>query len=302
MPLGATRFGFQAGDTEFDAEYLVVAGGGSGAYRNSTASASAGGGAGGYRSSVSGESTGGGGTLETPLILEGGITYTVTVGGGGSNYRNDVGSNGANSSLSGLGITTITSNGGGAGNRSSGGGSGGGRNTGTSNGYPGTANQGYRGGQGFSGNYYSGGGGGGASQTGRDNNTNQTVPIAGNGIASSITGSSVPRADGGNPGRGNGYYPKGSHTPGGLGTGGYQDGGGNGINASPSNRGSGGGGSTRQVSPYNSNAQAGNGSSGVVIIRVADTVPTATTTGSPTIHTPTGFKVYEFTGSGTITF
>ena len=30
MPLGATRFGFQAGDTEIDVSYLVIAGGGQG--------------------------------------------------------------------------------------------------------------------------------------------------------------------------------------------------------------------------------------------------------------------------------
>jgi hypothetical protein len=40
----------------------------------------------------------------------------------------------------------------------------------------------------------------------------------------------------------------------------------------------------------------------VVIIRTLDTYSTATTTGSPTVTTSGGYKVYEFTGSGTITF
>jgi hypothetical protein len=40
-----------------------------------------------------------------------------------------------------------------------------------------------------------------------------------------------------------------------------------------------------------------------VIIRYADTFPAATaTTGSPTITVSGGFRVYEWTGSGSITF
>jgi hypothetical protein len=46
----------------------------------------------------------------------------------------------------------------------------------------------------------------------------------------------------------------------------------------------------------------GTGGSGVVVIRYADTFPAASTTGSPTVTTPTGFRVYTFTGSGSITF
>ena len=303
MPLGATRFGFQAGETwDGQAEYLVIAGGGSGAYMTAyNFSSSGGGGAGGYRSSVSGESTGGGGTLETALTLSTGTTYTITVGAGGSLYRNRVGVTGNDSSIAGSDITTVTSNGGGGGNNSAGGGSGGGRESGTSNGYAGTANQGYRGGQGFNGNYGSGGGGGGANSTGSDNNSNTSAPTAGYGLQSSITGTATYYADGGNPGRGNGSYPVGPHTRGGNGTGGYQDGGGAGIDAI-TNSGSGGGGGSLVTAPYATSGQAGNGGSGIVVIRVSEDAPTATTTGSPTITSPTGYKAYAFTSSGTITF
>ena len=47
----------------------------------------------------------------------------------------------------------------------------------------------------------------------------------------------------------------------------------------------------------------GNGGSGIVIIRYANTYPDATsTTGSPTYTNTGGYKIYKFTGSGTITF
>jgi hypothetical protein len=45
------------------------------------------------------------------------------------------------------------------------------------------------------------------------------------------------------------------------------------------------------------------GGSGVVIIRYPDSFNlAASTTGSPTITNPTGYRVYTFTGSGSITF
>jgi hypothetical protein len=47
----------------------------------------------------------------------------------------------------------------------------------------------------------------------------------------------------------------------------------------------------------------GAGGSGVVIIRYADTFDAASsTTGSPTITVAGGYRVYQFTGSGSITF
>jgi hypothetical protein len=47
----------------------------------------------------------------------------------------------------------------------------------------------------------------------------------------------------------------------------------------------------------------GSGGSGIVIIRYANTYPdAASTTGSPTITNTGGYKIYKFTGSGSITF
>jgi hypothetical protein len=40
----------------------------------------------------------------------------------------------------------------------------------------------------------------------------------------------------------------------------------------------------------------------LVIISVADTEPVATTTGSPTVTTSGGRRIYQFNDSGTITF
>jgi hypothetical protein len=46
-----------------------------------------------------------------------------------------------------------------------------------------------------------------------------------------------------------------------------------------------------------------NGGSGVVILRYADSFSLATaTTGSPTVATTGGYRIYTFTASGSITF
>ena len=50
------------------------------------------------------------------------------------------------------------------------------------------------------------------------------------------------------------------------------------------------------------NQNSGAGGSGVVIIRYADTFAAATTTGSPTVTVTGGYRIYQFTGSGSITF
>jgi hypothetical protein len=50
-------------------------------------------------------------------------------------------------------------------------------------------------------------------------------------------------------------------------------------------------------------SSGGAGGSGIVIVRYPDTFAAArATTGSPTVTVSGGFRVYTFTGSGSITF
>jgi len=228
-------------------DYLVVAGGGGGG-----GDIGAGGGAGGLRSTVT--ATGGGGSLESSLSVAV-QAYPITVGAGGATIVS-----GSNSTFS-----TITSTGGGYGGGNTGGGtngvtggSGGGGGGGagsTTSGGSGTANQGFAGHSGTSSGTTSfGGGGGGASAAATNVN-------GANGVAVSITGSSVTYAGGG----GGGAY---NNTPGTGGTGG----GGAGQSyfgtgkigfAGTANTGGGGGGG----SAGGGTAVGGAGGSGIVIIR-----------------------------------
>jgi hypothetical protein len=272
-------FGAGSPNVPSSVEYLVIAGGGGAGYGQS-----AGGGAGGYRSSVSGESSGANSSAESAFSITKSTTYTVTIGGGGaaSTVFTSPGTSGSNSVFS-----TITSTGGGGGGsqqsqQGANGGSGGGSSreaSGTQAGGTGTASQGSNGGSGTSDavNYRNGGGGGGASQAGA-NATSGSSGVGGNGLASSIAGSSVTRAGGGGGNQQLG------------GTGASQTVGGSG----PANTGSGG----------NANSTSGGaGGSGVVIIRYPDTFfDAASTTGSPSLTTSGGYKIYTFTGSGSITW
>ena len=251
--------------TVIEINYLVVAGGGAGggAYTNESGTAG-GAGAGGLRSTVT--ATGGGGTLETPLYLNKGTNYTVTVGAGGSASQNSStwGADGNNSVFS--SITSTAGGGGGGGNptvvaESAGrnGGSGGGNNNGNSySAGSGTANQGYGGGTGNP-----AGGGGGAGGAGQ-NGTSGQAGAGGAGVAVSITGSSVTYAAGGGAGGAQG-------TTRGLGGSTTATGGNGGVNESNgqsgfSNTGGGGGASGAGRSGAVS-VIAGNGGSGVVILR-----------------------------------
>ena len=85
--------------------------------------------------------------------------------------------------------------------------------------------------------------------------------------------------------------------------GGSRSGNRNGTDGSP-NTGGGGGGASQNyaTTPANTNI-GGSGGSGIVIIRYPDTYTAATsTTGSPTITVTGGYRIYAFTGSGSITF
>jgi hypothetical protein len=232
--------------TFFNVSYLVIAGGGAGGGYQSGVEHGGGGGAGGYRNSVSGETTGGGGSAESVLSLSGGTNYTVTVGGGGSpGSAQAKGGEGSNSVFS-----TITSTGGGGGGGATEtggtGGSGGGRNGARTS----SPVQGFAGGA-------NAGGGGGAGEAGSTDAYN----AGGDGLASSITGSSVTRGGGGGGG------DQGVGGDGGGGDGGKS--GATGGTAGTANTGGGGGGAALSGTPGTLAGAAGG--SGVVILRYPDT-------------------------------
>ena len=247
--------------------YLVVAGGGGGGGWGG------GGGAGGL---LSGSTT----------DLSSGSVVTVTVGAGsvGGQLSQNAGGyvqgvDGGNSSLAATGFTTVTAIGGGGGGKHDSstpapgrpGGSGGGAGMSSTGatlaaGGAGTSGQGYAGGAGGGAStyYYRGGGGGGASEVGGlggVTNGYSAGGIGGDGLASTITGTSVTYAGGG-----------GSHTDrrggGGVAAGGSGGGGaGGGYNPmthaadGTTNTGGGGGGSYG----YSTSHQGGGGS-GVAVI------------------------------------
>ena len=270
----------------FSVDYLIVAGGGGGGVLN-------------------GGGGGGGGLLTSSISLVTGNTYTVTVGAGGSGAIPDsiAGTNGGNSVLSGTGITTITSLGGGSGGTNTqaatSGGSGGGASNGTNTGGAGTVGQGNRGGNtsATGPSNFAAAGGGGAGAAGADISGSAASSNGGVGLASSITGTSTYYAGGGG-GNANG----GTSSSGGLG------GGGNGIvnsqgTSGTNNTGGGGGGSAGANN-------GGAGGSGVVILRYPNTYTISETT-SPAVLTFTtdsvsvsGYKITTFTSgeNGTIQF
>ena len=259
--------GVNSGDQALDTvlvDFLVIAGGGSGGYSNGAS-----GGAGGYRNSYSTETSGGGGSSEAGLTFNTGTSYTITVGAGGASKTSDGGGNsGTNSSISGTGITTITSIGGGAGGNvpttaGLSGGSGGGAGTSAGSG---TANQGFNGGA------VPNGGGGGAGEAGNTDGSKH----GGDGLASSITGSSITRGGGGGD-------------PGGDG------GGGDASTAGTANTGGGGG-------WFNgAGGGSGAGGSGVVILRMPTSLYSGTTSGSPTVSTSGIYTILIYNASGSYT-
>ena len=259
-------------------EYLVVAGGGSGAL-----SKSGGGGAGGMVTNYEGSA----------LTINGGTVYTITVGAGGT-WSSNPGADGAASSIAGSDITNVTTVGGGGGGQDNGankngrdGGSGGGGGFPGSTGGSGTAGQGNDGGVGFPDGTAGGGGGGGKGAAG-SNATSSSGGAGGVGQANEITGSSVFYAGGG----GGTTETSGTQGAGGNGGGGTasKDGaGGNGT----ANTGGGGGASNSST--------VGNGGSGVVILRMLTSKYSGSTTGSPTVTTSGSETIVKFTGTGTYT-
>jgi len=279
----------------YSADFLVIAGGGAG---GSDAHGGAGG-AGGFRSASS-------------VSITPGTTYTVTVGSGGTGVVNQGGStqSGSDSSISGSGITTITSAGGGGGayghnTVAAAGGSGGGGAPANNNTGPGASgntpstnpSQGNDGGDGYTsgggGPNYATGGGGGAGAVG-GNGSSSAGGVGGAGASSSITGSAVTYAGGG----GGSCYSDGGGPSGAGGSGGGGAGGGSGNTpgAGTVNTGSGGGGASG-----GSAKAGGNGGTGVVIISVPTAKYSGTTSGSPTVTTSGSNKIIQFNGSGSYT-
>lgn len=235
-------------------EYLIVAGGGSGASNKTNEKVGVGGG-------------GGGGVLTNlggqKLYLKAG-TYDVIVGQGGtSSYNSGNGFNGGNSSINGAGLVAMGGGGGGridapANNGGSGGGAGyrgGTRNPGTS-----LEGQGTSGGLGFrgcKGDQCSAGGGGGGRGGAGQNASKNTGGIGGAGASYNIDGTSRTVAAGGGGGGNSGA----AGGAGGGGAGGRQ----NSIGGdAAANTGSGGGGAGGDK---NRDYRGGYGGSGIVIIR-----------------------------------
>ena len=277
----------------FSADYLLVGGGGAGGFRTDAVYYLGGGGGGGLRTSVG--SNGGGAAAESPLTLQTGVTYDISVGQGGvgAGYGSlSSANNGGNSSISGTGITTVTALGGGAGanpdsaghNGGSGGGAGGNDSV-RSGGTALTPTQGYAGGNVVHNNNAGGGGGGGGAggPGGNVSSGNFKGGTGGAALQNSITGSSI-YYSGGGPG-GGGYFssPVGNPVLGDFG-----------VGYNRSNPGMGG-----YMTGNGANA-VNSGTNGVVIIRAPRTA--VNTTGSPVVSTVGGNIVYTFNNNGTITF
>ena len=302
----------------YSADFLVIAGGGSGGVHNGAA-----GGAGGLRTSF-GPNSGGGASAETNISLVENTVYTITIGAGGAGQTSDssVGIAGVNSSLSGSGITTITSIGGGYGGSAEAaagggaGGSGGGATVNYSAG-AGTSNQGYAGGGSNSDQDL--GGGGGAAAVGQAGSSGNYGGAGGAGLQVNIDGNNYywsgggggaaygpgePAGAGGIGGGGGGSGGNGSTGGAGgssaLNSGGTGDSGAQGGESGGSggaNTGSGGGGKSRGLP-----GASGAGGSGIVILSMPDASYSGTTTGSPTVATGvSGKTVLTFTGSGSYT-
>lgn len=273
----------------YQADFLVLAGGG-GASNN--VSLGNGAGAGGYRTSY-GTTSGGGGSAESKLDLIAGATYTITVGAGGtSSYSGLVGND---SSISNAGTMLIESLKGGALDTLVPVGSGSGEPRKTFPRTLGTANQGYDGGfDGAASGSYAGSGGGGGGAGG--NGGNGSANFGGNGgagLSNSITGSSIGRGGGG----AGMYYSSGCYwTDGNLEIGpGTASHGGSSCSGSPAAANKGGGGHCNSSSIYR------NGGSGVVILRVPTANYSGITTGSPSISQIGTDTIIQFTGSGSYT-
>ena len=279
-------------------DYLIVGGGG--------------GGGNGIYNRASGGGGGGGGVLYGNAVAVSAATqYNISVGGGGAYLATpgngvQVGATGTNTTLSLGSVIAYGGGGGGSYNQSSltGGSTGGSASTiNPLGGYwpnPTGSGQGY--GSGFpvgnSGAASAAAGGGGAGGQG-GGASGGTGGAGGAGRSIAITGASVTYAGGGG---GGGQVTGGAAGSGGGGAGAsYAATGVAGANGSPFFGGGGGGGAGgSSVGPYLSAASGGG--SGICVIRYRDIYANATaTTGSPTYSLTGGFRIFTWTGVGSIT-
>lgn len=272
-------------------DYLVIAGGGSGGAGGGTVTGG-GGGAGGLRTSY-GSTSGGGASAETTLELQTNNNYTVTVGSGAASLPGTADAAGSRGSNSVFATITSTGGGGGGGNNTdsseASGGSGGGGKESDGTGGAGTSSQGYAGGDGTETGNLSGGGGG----AGEAGNTDGQG-YGGDGLAVSITGTSVTYAGGGAANNDSNQAGVG-----GDGGGGNAPSGNTSASDGTSNTGGGGGGGYSD-----SVGSSGAGGSGVVIIRYPNIYSVTIGSGLTGSTTTDGSdKVTTFTaGTGTISF
>tara|TARA_B110000858_G_scaffold168009_1_gene196257 strand:- start:44 stop:940 length:897 start_codon:yes stop_codon:yes gene_type:complete len=274
-------------------EWLLIAGGGA----SHTGGPSGGGGGGGYLTAVTD-----GITPATSFFP--GIAYTVTVGAGGANGGNP----GVDSSVSGAGLTTILSIGGGRGGAGlsffpSIGGSGGGGAGAQSGGYPypqagaigtvGPPRQGYTGGAGYmvSGyNSYIGGGGGGAGGNGTGAVNQYFSSTGGGGRSGNVD--TVARGGGGGGSGNDGWRGGVGSSGGGSGNSYYYN---RGNQAGYANTGGGGGGGAQYAyAPPNRPAPGG---SGIAIFKYEG----GTRATGGTITFVSGYTLHTFNSSGTFT-
>lgn len=267
-------------------EYLVVAGGGAG-------------------SPFGGGGGGAGGLVYSPSYFVRTGTYNITVGAGGTSNANATGGSGGNSTFGSL-VTAL--GGGGSGwdgvpngvDGGSGGGAGthgGGAGVGGAGLQPGSASGGFGNAGGNQTEQAYGAGGGGAGAVGTAGSSGGTGGI---GKQYSITGTATYYAGGG----GGGARSSGSRgqTAGGLGGGGIgSSSSSNNPTSGTANTGGGGGGAQGYPAGTGSTL-GGNGGSGVVIIAYPSTQAAAVVTGTYDQPTRSGYRVYRFTGNGTITF
>ena len=292
-------------------EILIVAGGGSGG-QHTTTNANGGGG-------------GGGVVYFSTADLNSSTNYTVSVGAGGAAVNSNANGNRGTNSYIGSYVAIGGGGGGGSGQSFSAanlnGGSGGGYsypNGGGNNNYgisiqdavPGATVYGNRGAIGAS--TWTGGGGGGAGTVGVDGTSSAPGGNGGQGVPFTITGTQKYYAGGGGGGgnsserAGDGYHGGGR----GAGTTSYYSYAtytnevnattlGSGTPNAIVNTGGGGGGGSYWAPNGGWSSGSGAGGSGVIVIKYPDTYGAATVTGSPTVTNPTGYRVYQFTSSGT---